>query len=77
MDLAPIQPTYVPLNCSFYVGDIILDLDDDVMFPPGSIDLVHMRCESFSIISLTILDRYMQARKQRNGQMSLKTYIEC
>jgi hypothetical protein len=47
MDLAPIQPTYLPLNCSFYVGDIIFDLDDDAMFPTGSIDLVQMRCGSF------------------------------
>jgi hypothetical protein len=43
MDLAPIQPTYVPLNCSFYVGDITINVDDE-MFPDGSIDLVHMRC---------------------------------
>jgi len=42
LDLAPIQPTYLPLNCTFYVGDILLDLDD-VMFPDGSVDLVHMR----------------------------------
>jgi hypothetical protein len=43
MDLAPIQPTFVPWNCSFYVGDMTVDLDED-MFPDGSVDLVHMRC---------------------------------
>lgn len=42
MDLAPIQPTYVPLNCSFYVGDMTEDLDERT-FPDGSIDLVHLR----------------------------------
>jgi hypothetical protein len=47
MDLAPIQPTRLPLNCSFYVGDIIVDLDDEITFPPSSIDLVQMRCVSF------------------------------
>lgn len=43
MDLAPIQPTYLPLNCSFYVCDVTKDLDDET-FPDGSVDLVHMRC---------------------------------
>jgi hypothetical protein len=42
LDLAPIQPTYVPLNCSFYVADIAFDLDE-TLFPTGSIDFVHMR----------------------------------
>jgi SAM-dependent methyltransferase len=42
MDLAPIQPRYVPSNCSFYVGDMTEDLDER-SFPDGSMDLVHLR----------------------------------
>jgi hypothetical protein len=41
-DLAPIQPTHLPLNCSFYICDVTVDLDE-AFFPTGSIDLVHMR----------------------------------
>jgi hypothetical protein len=42
IDLAPIQPTYIPLNCSFYVADVMVDMGPE-MYPDGSIDLVHMR----------------------------------
>ena len=40
MDLAPIQPIDVPLNCEFRVGDMTKDLDD---FVDGNVDLVHSR----------------------------------
>jgi hypothetical protein len=46
MDLAPCQPTYLPLNCSFYLGDIAHDLDSN-RFRDDSIDLVHMRSIRF------------------------------
>ena len=42
LDLSPIQPTDLPSNCSFYVADITVGLDEQ-RFPTGSIDLVHMR----------------------------------
>jgi hypothetical protein len=42
LDLAPIQPRYVPLNCWFYIGDMMEDLDERT-FPDGSLDLVHLR----------------------------------
>jgi hypothetical protein len=42
-DLAPIQPTDIPYNCSFLLVDVPLGLEDDKTFLPGSIDLVHMR----------------------------------
>jgi hypothetical protein len=40
MDLSPIQPTDVPENCDFIVGDLTEDLDS---FDDGSVDLVHSR----------------------------------
>ena len=42
IDIAPFQPTWVPLNCEFLVADLTKDLDPDT-FPDGSVDLVHMR----------------------------------
>jgi hypothetical protein len=50
---APIQPTHLPLNCSFYVGDVTVDLDEG-LFPTGSIDLVHMRYPPFVRILTSI-----------------------
>jgi hypothetical protein len=47
MDLAPIQPRYVPLNCSFYIRDLTKDLGLE-LFPDGSIDLIHLRCITIS-----------------------------
>ena len=40
MDLSPMQPTYVPQNCEFIVGDLTESLAD---FDDGSFDLVHSR----------------------------------
>jgi len=40
MDLSPMQPTYVPQNCEFIVGDLTESLAD---FNDGSFDLVHSR----------------------------------
>jgi ubiquinone/menaquinone biosynthesis C-methylase UbiE len=40
MDLSPIQPGEMPLNCEFVVGDLTKDLD---LFDDGSVDLVHSR----------------------------------
>lgn len=40
MDLSPIQPTTVPLNCEFMVGDLTKELNK---FNDGSMDLVHSR----------------------------------
>jgi SAM-dependent methyltransferase len=40
MDLSPIQPTDVPVNCEFVVGDLTSELDD---FDDGHFDLVHSR----------------------------------
>ena len=40
LDLAPIQPDYVPSNCEFMVGDLRTELDE---FDDGSVDLVHSR----------------------------------
>jgi len=40
MDLSPIQPTQVPLNCEFMVGNLTGDLEG---FNEGSMDLVHSR----------------------------------
>jgi len=42
IDLAPIQPTYIPLNCSFYFADVMVDTGPE-MYSDGSVDLVHMR----------------------------------
>jgi hypothetical protein len=42
MDLAPNQPTYVPENCGFEVGDMTEDLEPR-RFPDGSFDLVQAR----------------------------------
>jgi len=46
MDLSPIQPTDVPENCDFIVGDLTEDLDS---FDDGSVDLVHSRCVNLGI----------------------------
>jgi hypothetical protein len=43
MDLSPIQPTDVPVNCEFVVGDLTSELDD---FDDGHFDLVHSRYSS-------------------------------
>ena len=40
IDLAPIQPTFLPLNCEFIVGDLNTNLAD---YNDGSVDLVHAR----------------------------------
>jgi Methyltransferase domain len=48
LDLSPIQPTLVPLNCEFMVGDLTQDLGD---FNEGSIDLVHSRQVTFQIFA--------------------------
>jgi len=40
MDLSPIQPTAVPWNCDFMVGDLREDLED---FDDGSMDLIQSR----------------------------------
>lgn len=40
MDLSPMQPTDVPHNCEFVVGDLTETLDD---FDDGSFDLIHSR----------------------------------
>jgi ubiquinone/menaquinone biosynthesis C-methylase UbiE len=40
LDLSPIQPTRVPLNCEFIVGDLAVELED---FYDGNVDLVHSR----------------------------------
>lgn len=40
MDLSPIQPTTVPINCEFMVGDLTEELDE---FNDASMDLVHSR----------------------------------
>jgi hypothetical protein len=53
MDLAPTQPTYLPLNCSFLLGDIT-DPDDNKRFSDDSIDLVHMRF----ILSLPFISNF-------------------
>jgi hypothetical protein len=63
MDLAPVRPTYLPLNCSFSVGDIAHDLNSK-RFPDKSVDLVHMRFILFlsalaSFLTCAI-DKYMQ-----------------
>jgi hypothetical protein len=39
VDLSPIQPTDVPENCEFRVGDLTEGLD----FDDGSVDLLHSR----------------------------------
>ena len=39
VDIAPVQPTWVPPNCRFEV----LDIEDDWMFPKNSFDLIHAR----------------------------------
>jgi hypothetical protein len=41
MDLSPMQPTDVPDNCQFIVGDLTESLAD---FDDLSFDLVHSRC---------------------------------
>jgi hypothetical protein len=40
MDISPIQPTLVPLNCEFIVRDLTEDLAE---FHSGYMDLVHAR----------------------------------
>jgi hypothetical protein len=40
MDLSPVQPTEVPDNCEFRVGDLTESLDD---YNDGSFDLIHSR----------------------------------
>lgn len=40
MDLSPIQPTNVPPNCEYMVGDFTEDLEE---FHESSVDLVHAR----------------------------------
>jgi hypothetical protein len=40
IDLSPMQPTDVPENCEFIVGDLPECLED---FDDGSVDLVHSR----------------------------------
>jgi len=40
MDLSPVQPLEVPMNCEFRVGDLNTDLDH---FDDGSTDLIHSR----------------------------------
>jgi hypothetical protein len=42
LDLAPIQPTFVPLNCTFEVGDMTKDLVPGI-FDDASFDLVQAR----------------------------------
>ena len=39
-DLAPIQPTYIPLNCEFQVADLTQNLAD---LNTGFADLIHSR----------------------------------
>jgi hypothetical protein len=41
IDISPIQPTLVPLNCEFMLGDFREDLTE---FPSGYMDLIHARC---------------------------------
>ena len=40
LDLAPIQPTYIPMNCEFQVADLTQDLAG---IHGGSADLIHSR----------------------------------
>jgi hypothetical protein len=40
MDLSPMQPNDVPLNCEFIVGDLTESLAD---FDDGSFDFIHSR----------------------------------
>ena len=40
MDLSPMQPTDVPENCEFIIGDLTESLAD---FDDGNFDLVHSR----------------------------------
>lgn len=61
MDLAPIQPAYVPLNCEFMVGDLTENLED---FNDGSMDLVHSRC-SIDYSTMLIVLRFVQLGIQK------------
>ncbi|KAI5789298.1 S-adenosyl-L-methionine-dependent methyltransferase, partial [Pyronema domesticum] len=38
-DLSPVQPTWIPSNCSFEVDDYLRPW----LYPPGSFDLIHAR----------------------------------
>ena len=69
LDLSPIQPINLPSNCSFYVGDITVDLDEE-RFPTGSIDLVHMRLHHFLWITDINSERYMQESNMTSGRAS-------
>jgi hypothetical protein len=39
VDLSPIQPTFVPPNCTFEVDDVTLEWT----YPPNSFDFIHVR----------------------------------
>jgi len=41
LDLAPVQPTLVPKNCEFMVGDLTTDLE--TKFEPDTFDLIQSR----------------------------------
>ena len=52
MDLSPMQPTDVPSNCEFIIGDLTESLED---FHDNNFDLVHSR---YSPDSPTLLSKY-------------------
>ena len=69
MDLAPIQPTLIPINCEFIVGDFTEDLYE---FDDGSTDLVHSRY--FCMLDLLTVDSSMLASGNISG---LPTSKKC
>ena len=74
LDLAPIQPDLVPLNCEFMVADLTQDLDD---FDDGSVDLLQSRyaitsalLNSNEQLDLRVFeDSFMRVWKGINGQL--------
>lgn len=69
LDLSPMQPMNLPSNCSFSVGDITIDLDEE-RFATGSIDLVHMRLYRYFWIIDINSERYMQESNITSGTAS-------
>ena len=71
MDLAPNQPTDVPRNCEFVIGDLTRDMDN---YDDGSMDLVQSRY--LFLGNLLIIGLFTRVSKRVNGRGTCEKYFE-
>ncbi|KAK3045311.1 hypothetical protein LTS18_014060 [Coniosporium uncinatum] len=63
VDLSPIQPEFVPVNCKFEVDDVT----DDWTWPTNHFDMIHVRCMFGSVADWPALYRQVYRHLKPGG----------